>query len=351
MAARNETGIRDPMTPRRRVLLAAATAVPTLAAPASLRAQGAGQAAGDFPSRPLRLVVPLAPGGAVDITGRLLAERLQPILGQSVVVENRGGAGGNLGADYVAKSEKDGLTLLLGSASILAANKFLYRRSMPLDPIRDLAPVSRTSAGTVLLVVNAERPWRSFAELAAAARAAPGRVNMGSSGAGTVSHLTLAAVNKAAGIDITHVPYRGGGPAIQDLLAGNIDMMFDVIPALMPHVREGRFRALAVGSAGRVDYVPELREVPGMGELLPGSGIDAQSWYGVAVPAGVAPERIAALHRAVVRVVRSDDFKARLEPNGFTPVWDETPAAFGDYWRAQEVVWKNLVETSGATLD
>ena len=334
------------MTFRRRALLGAAAALP-FAAPAPGRAQGAG----DFLSRTLRLVVPFAAGGAVDITGRLLAERLQPILGQSVVVDNRGGAGGNLGADYVARAEKDGLTLLLGSASILAANKFLYRRSMPLDPIRDLAPVSRVSTGTVLLVVNADRPWRSFAELATAARAAPGRITMGSSGTGTVSHLTLAAVSKAAGIDITHVPYRGGGPAIQDLLAGNIDMMFDVIPALMPHVREGRFRALAVGSAGRVGYVPELRNVPGMRELLPQSGIDSQSWYSVSVPAGVAPERIEVLHGAVLRVVRSEDFKARLEPSGFTPVWDETPAAFGDYLKSQEAVWKALVETSGATLD
>jgi tripartite-type tricarboxylate transporter receptor subunit TctC len=222
---------------------------------------------------------------------------------------------------------------------------------MPFDPIQDLAPVTRVSTGTVLLVVNAQRPWRSFAELVAAAKAAPGRISMGSSGTGTVSHLTIASVNRAAGIEITHVPYRGGGPAIADLLSGTIDMMFDVIPALMPHVREGRFRPLAVGSAARVDYVPELRDVPGMREALPGSGIDMQSWYAVSAPARTPAPVIARLHEAIVQVVRSEDFRGRLQPLGFEPVADATPAAFGAYVAAQEAVWRGLVEASGATLD
>lgn len=329
------------MTTARRTLLAAAALLP---APRIAAAQG-------FPSRTLRIVVPFPPGGAVDITGRLLAERLQPLLGQNVVVDNRGGAGGNIGADAVAKAEPDGHTILLGTVTILAANKFLYRRSMPLDPIRDLAPVTRVSAGTVLLVVNAQRPWRSFAELLAAAKAAPGRLTMGSSGTGTVSHLTISSVNHAAGVDITHVPYRGGGPAITDLLAGTIDMMFDVIPALMPHVREGRFRPLAVGSAERVAYVPELREVPGMREALPGSGIDMQSWYAVSAPTRTPAPVIARLHETITQVVRSEEFRARLQPLGFEPVTDATPAAFGAYLAEQEGVWRALVEASGATLD
>ncbi|MGK7868268.1 Bug family tripartite tricarboxylate transporter substrate binding protein [Falsiroseomonas sp. E2-1-a20] len=328
--------------PTRRTLLGAAAALP-LAAPAL--------AQGNWPSRPIRLVVPFPPGGAVDITGRLLAERLQPILGQPITIDNRGGAGGNIGGDAVAKAQPDGYTLLLGTATILAANKFLFRRSMPFDPLKDLTPVTRVTTGTVLLVVNAQRPWRSFADLVAAAKQAPGRITMGSSGTGTVSHLTLTKVNAAAGIDITHVPYRGGGPAIADLLSGTIDMMFDVIPALMPHVREGRFRALAVGSADRVTYVPELRDVPGMGELLPNQGIDMQSWYAVNAPAGTPAPIVGRLHEALVRVVRSDDFKARMEPLGFTPVADDSPAAYGQYLQQQEQFWKALVEASGATLD
>jgi len=330
---------------RRRLLTGTALAAPALALgirPA--RAQA-------FPSRPVRIVVPFAPGGAVDITGRLLAEKLQPILGQQFLVENRGGAGGNLGADAVAKADKDGHTILLGTATILAANKFLFRRGMPLDPVRDLAPVTRVSTGTVLLVVNSQRPWRTFGELIEAARRDPGRLTMGSSGTGTVSHLTISAVSRAAGVEITHVPYRGGGPAITDLVAGQIDMMFDVMPALMPHVREGRFRALAVGSADRVDYVPGLEGVPGMRELLPQAGIDMQSWYAVSAPAGTPADRIATLHRAIVQVVRTPDFRDRLQPLGFKPIWDETPDAFGNYLRAEERVWEGIVQASGATLE
>ncbi|MGG5818364.1 Bug family tripartite tricarboxylate transporter substrate binding protein [Falsiroseomonas sp. HW251] len=328
---------------RRRSLLAAPLA---LAAPAPLLAQEA------FPDRPVRLVVPFTPGGAVDLTGRVLAEMLPPLLnGQSIVIENRGGAGGNIGGDAVAKAPKDGYTLLLGTATILAANKFLFRRSMPFDPMTELAPVTRVATGTVLLVVNANRPWRSFADLVAAAKAAPGRISMGSSGNGSISHLTLAALNRAAGIEITHVPYRGGAQAIADLLSGQIDMMFDVIPALMPHVREGRVRPLAVGSAQRVTFVPELRDVPGMAELLPGSGIDSQSWYAVMAPAGTPADRVARLHGALRQVAQSDAFRARMEPLGFAPVSDESPASFADYFRAQEQVWRALVEASGATLD
>jgi tripartite-type tricarboxylate transporter receptor subunit TctC len=322
----------------------------TLAVPALALGTGAARAQA-FPSRPMRIVVPFAPGGAVDITARLIAERLPAILGQPVQVENRGGAGGNLGADAVAKAEKDGHTLLLGTVTILTANKFLFQRGMPFDPIRDFAPVTRVSTGTVLLVVNSGRPWRTFAELIEHARRNPGRLTMGSSGTGTISHLTISTVARAAGVDITHVPYRGGGPAITDLLSGTIDMMFDVMPALMPHVREGRFRALAVGSADRVDYVPGIEDVPGMRELMPQSGIDMQSWYAVSAPAGTPPDRIATLHRAITQVVQTDDFRTRLEPLGFKPIVDETPAAFGAYMREQERVWEGIVKASGASLD
>jgi tripartite-type tricarboxylate transporter receptor subunit TctC len=334
------------MTLQRRALLGAAAASPLLGALAR-----PALAQGTYPTRPPRLVVPYAPGGAVDITGRLLAEKLQPVLGQTVVVDNRGGAGGNIGADYVAKAEKDGYTMLLGSVTVLTANKYLYRHSMPLDPLKDLAPVTRVTTGTVLLVVNAQRPWRTFADLVAAAKKDPGKITMGSSGTGTISHITLSSINRAAGMEITHVPYRGGGPAISDLVAGNIDMMFDVIPALMPHVREGRFRALAVGSADRVTYVPELKDVPGMREVLPGSNIDMQSWYAVNLPAGTPRPVVDRLHQAFLQVVKTDDFKSRMQPMGFTPIWDETPEAYGAYMAQQDVLWKRLVEESGATLD
>jgi tripartite-type tricarboxylate transporter receptor subunit TctC len=158
-------------------------------------------------------------------------------------------------------------------------------------------------------------------------------------------------VKRVAGIDITHVPYRGGGPAIQDLLAGNIDMMFDVMPALMPHVREGRFRALAVGSAERVTYVPGLESVPGMGELLPGKGVDAQVWYATLAPAGTPAPIIDRWYAAIAEVVRSPEFAEKLVPLGFKPMVDASPAAFGAFMRNEEAAWKSLVEISGAQAE
>jgi tripartite-type tricarboxylate transporter receptor subunit TctC len=331
------------MTIRRRALLGAAATLPF--APALVRAQE------NFPSRTMRIIVPYAPGGSVDLTGRLIAEKLQGVLGQSVVVDNRGGAGGNLGVAEAARSEKDGHTMVLASASILCANKFLYRKSMPIDPIKDLAPLTRVTTGTVFMTVNANSPYKTFGDVIAAAKKDPGKLTMGSSGTGTLSHLTISKVCKVTGTDITHVPYRGGAPALQDLLAGNIDMMFDVIPLAMAHVREGRIRVLAAASAERVTYSPELKDVPSMKELLPGSGIDMQSWYGMNLPAGVAPDRIAKLHDALVKVVDNDDFRGKMEPNGFTTVVDASSAAYGTYMQAQEKVWQGLVEDSGASLD
>jgi len=337
------------MTFRRRAFLGAAVAVPAASAlltPYVARAQGGG-----FPSRTLRLVVPYAAGGSVDMTGRLMAQMLQPVLGQSVVVDNRGGAGGNLGAAEAARSEKDGHTMLLSAASILCANKFLYRKSMPIDPMTDLAPVTRVTTGTVFLTVNANSPYKTFQDIIAAAKKEPGKLTMGSSGTGTVSHLTISKICKVAGVDITHVPYRGGAPALQDLLAGNIDMMFDVIPLSMSNVREGRLRVLAAASADRVTYAPGLEEVPAMKELLPGSGIDMQSWYGINVPAGVPADRVAALHKAIVSVVDTEEFRSKMEPNGFTTVVDTSPAAYGAYMKSQEKFWESLVTESGASLD
>lgn len=327
---------------RRAALTGAAALAATLPLAGAARAQA-------FPSRPVRIVVPIAPGGANDITARLIAESLMPILGQRVIVENRPGAGGNLGAQAVAQAEKDGHTLLFTTATVLAANKWLYGAQMPIDPMRDLAPITRVGELTILLVVNSSRPHRSLAELLAFARANPGRVTMGSSGTGTISHLYLERLNRAAGTQITHVPYRGGAPAVQDLMAGNIDMMFDAIPALLPQIREGRFRPLAVGSAKRITFVPELADVPGMEEALPGSGIDAKNWFAIVAPAGTPEGPIATLHAALRRVMADEAIGARLRPMSIEPITDPSPAAFGTFWRAQEGVWRDLVQQSGAT--
>jgi tripartite-type tricarboxylate transporter receptor subunit TctC len=325
----------------RRTLCGLAAALPTLPARAARWA----------PSRTVRLIVPIAAGGAMDLTARLLAERLAPIIGQQIVVENRAGAGGNIGAEAVARADKDGHTLLIASANTLLANKFLYGTRMPLDPLRDLEPITRVCTGTILLVVNSQRPWRSFADLIAAAKRDPGKITMGSSGTGTTSHLYIELVKRLAEVDITHVPYRGGGPAIQDLIAGNIDMMFDVMPALMPHVQEGRFRALAVGSGSRVDYVPGLETVPGMTELLPGRRVDAQVWYAMLAPGGTPAPICERWFAALSEVVQSREFAEKLVPLGFKPMLDASPFAFGKFMREEEHAWRRLVEISGATAD
>ena len=329
--------------PGRRIILAAGAS--WLAAPALAQPIAGG--------RPVRLIVPFPPGGAVDIVGRLLAERLGPVLGQPVVVENRGGAGGNIGADALAKSPADGSTIGLIGATTLCAAPFLYH-SLAFDPQRDLAPVSNVTTGPVLCVVNAEtaakRSWSSFAALIAWSKAHPERVTMGSSGTGTTSHLTIAAVNQATGARITHVPYRGGGPAISDLLAGTIDMMFDVMPALMPHVEAGRFRPLAVSSAERLPFLPE---VPGMRDLafLGLGDIDIQSWNAVMAPGGTPPDLLLHLNEAVRRVADDAALVERLRPLGYQVLTSAAPDALADRIRAETPRWKRLVEISGARLD
>ncbi|MBL6457985.1 tripartite tricarboxylate transporter substrate binding protein [Belnapia sp. T6] len=333
--------------PGRRSLLAAGATL--LASPLSAPALAQPIAGG----RPLRLIVPFPPGGAVDILGRLIAERLGAVLGQTVVVENRGGAGGNIGADALAKSAADGSTIGLISATTLCAAPFLYK-SMAFDPQRDLAPISNISTGPVLCVVNAEtaakRGWTDFATLIAWSKAHPDTVTMGSSGTGTTSHLTISAVNQATGARITHVPYRGGGPAISDLVAGTIDMMFDVMPALMPHVEAGRFKALAVSSAERLPFLPD---VPGMRDLAPlGLGdVDIQSWNAVMAAGGTPAPILRQLNEAVRKIAEDPAFVERLRPLGYRVLTTPTPEALAERIRAETPRWKQLVEISGAKLD
>ncbi|MFC7474561.1 tripartite tricarboxylate transporter substrate binding protein [Dankookia sp. GCM10030260] len=321
---------------RRRLLLLGALAAP---------------AVGQAQARALKIVVPFPPGGAADITARLLAEQMAPLLGQPVVIENRPGAGGNIAAEAVARSAPDGATVFLGGATIFCANRYLYRNSMPFDALRDFAHISRVSIGTTLLVTRADRPWQDFGQLVAAAKAAPGRLSAGNSGWGTISNLTIAKLCRSAGIEIAQVPYRGLAPGINDLLAGNLDMLFDGLPAIVPHVREGRLRALAVGSARRVTYVPGIEAVPGMAELIPGTDMDMEFWYCLSAPAGTPADVVARLHQASIGAARNPAYADKLLPLGFTAITDDSPAALTDLIRREDAVWKGLVELSGVKLD
>jgi tripartite-type tricarboxylate transporter receptor subunit TctC len=303
--------------------------------------------------RTVRIIVPFPPGGAVDLLGRLIAERLGTVLGQTVVVENRGGAGGVIGADAAAKGERDGTTLGLIGVTTLAAFPWMTDR-LPFDPMRDFAPVSQVTDGALLCVVNAEtarrRGWTDFRKLVEWSRANPDQVKMGSSGAGTSSHINIEAINHFAGARILHVPYRGGGPAINDLVAGTIDMMFDVMPALMPHVESGRFLAFAVSSRARLSILPE---VPGMGDFADlGLGDhNVVSWNAIMAPGGTPEPVIARLHGALLQIARMPDFVERLKPLGYGTVTSPTPAALTALIEEERPRWKRLVEISGARLD
>ena len=333
------------MARRRQILIHAAAAAAMLGTAAAAEAPGGG--------RPVRLVVPFPPGGAVDILGRLLAERLGPALNTTVLVENRGGAGGNIGADAVAKAAPDGGTVGLIAVTTLCAAPTLYR-TLPFDPQRDFAPVSAITTGAVLCVVNADTAktngWTDFPALVAWARAHPDAVRMGSSGTGTTSHLTVEAVNRATGARITHVPYRGGGPAINDLLAGTIDMMFDVMPALMPHVESGRFKPLAVSSAARLPILPD---VPGLAEFpaLGLGGIDIQTWNAVMAPRGTPEPIVRTLFDAVRAVAAQADFIERLRPLGYAVTTSVSSMALAARIREESPRWASLVRDSGAQLD
>jgi len=267
------------------------------------------------------------------------------------VIDNRPGAGGNIAGEAVARSAPDGYTLFLGGATILLANKYLFRNGMPFDGIRDFAHVSRVSVGSTLFVVNANRPWKTFEEFVADAKRRPGQITAASSGLGTISHLSISKLMRTAGIEVSHVPYRGLVPGLNDLLAGNVDMIFDGMPALMPHVREGKLRALAVGSQKRQPQVAGLENVRGMAELLPGSDMDMEFWYCISAAAGTPAPIVQALHRATIGAARDKEYGEKLIPLGFSAISDDTPEGFTEFVRSQDRVWRDLVEISGAKLD
>ncbi|WP_424814009.1 Bug family tripartite tricarboxylate transporter substrate binding protein [Roseococcus sp. YIM B11640] len=328
------------MTLRRSLILGAATL--PLAAPA-LRAQ----------ARPLRLVVPFPPGGAVDLLGRIMAEKLPPVIGSPVIIENRGGAGGLIGADYLAKGDKDGTMIGLLGVTILCAFPFMSNR-LPFNPRTDLAPVSQITDGALMCVVNAESArrngWTDFRSLIRWSRANPDQVKMGSSGTGTASHINIEAINAAANAKILHVPYRGGGPAITDTLAGTIDMMFDVMPALMPHVASGKFLAFAVSSHEPLSILPN---VPGMKDFADlGLGQhNVVTWNAVMAPGGTPAEHLNRLNAAIRNIAAQPDFIEKLKPLGYGTVVSDTPAKMGELIAAEMPVWERLVQVSGARLE
>ena len=299
-------------------------------------------AAQEYPNRPITLVVPFPPGGSTTIVARVISDKLAEVLGQQVVVDNRGGAGGTIGTRAVAKAEPDGYTILLGYTGTLAIGPSLYS-NVGYDPRKDFAPIGRIGTAPNTLVVHPSFPAKSVAELVAYAKANPGKVNYGSAGVGTVSHVCGEYFANAAGIKLVHVPYKGTGPALSDLIGGHIPMAFAPIPATHANAQAGKLRMLAVTSATRSTLVPDVPTIAEQG--LP--GFEAVLRYGLVAPAGTPKPIIEKLHAALNKVLAMDEIRKRLAVEGAEPI----PGSIADYAAdidREETQWAKVVKASGA---
>jgi tripartite-type tricarboxylate transporter receptor subunit TctC len=303
------------------------------------------QGAPPYPSRPVRLIVPFPPGGAVDYYARTVQNRLGEALGQPVVIENRAGAGGMIGAELVAKSPPDGYTLLIGNIAALAMNVGLYAK-MPYDPVKDLTPVMRTVAVDYVMVVHPTVPARTVGELVAYARANPGKLSYGSAGSGSAPHLSMELFKQRAGIDLVHIPFKGGGPMVTDLLGGQIQVVIADQANLMPHVKAGRLRALAVGTLVRSAVYPDLPTIAESGY----PGFEARAWQGIAGPAGLPPDLTRQIQAAIAKVMAMPDVRARLVEGGLDPIVS-SPEEFGEFIRAEIAKWSKVAKDVGARVD
>jgi tripartite-type tricarboxylate transporter receptor subunit TctC len=299
-----------------------------------------------YPSRTIKIVVPLAAGGTNDIIARLLADKLTQALKTSVIVENRpGGAGGSVGADTVAKAEPDGYTLLLASTATLAINPSLYAK-LPYDPQRDFEPISVIGTSPLILVVNASLPAHNVGDLIALLRAKPGAYSYASAGKGTPLHLVAELFLTQTGTQVVHVPYRGAAPAVSDLLAGHVHLMFDNLPSVLSHIEAGTLRPLLVTGSRRLSQIPATPTVIEAGL----SGAEAVSWFALAAPKGTPPEIVAQLSEALRTLVKSPDVSARLLALGTEP-WGSTPDDMRAHIVRETAKWAAIVKEAGATVE
>ncbi len=304
-----------------------------------------GWAAGSYPTKPIHLVVPYPAGGPVDVLARIVGQKLSESLGQPVIVDDRPGASGTLGSEFVAKAAPDGYTLVVGNNATHATNETLYP-NLHYATLRDFAPIGLIATVTNILVVTPSLPVHSVAELVAYAKARPGKLNYASSGSGSAAHLTGEMFKLATGTDIVHVPYRGAAPATTDLLAGQVGLMFASAPSVFQQVKDGRLRALAVTSAGRW---PSLPDVPSMAEAgVPGFTSDV--WFGLFAPAGTDREIIERLNAEIVTATAAVDLRTKLEAQGFT-VTTDTPEQFRAFIAAEIGKWAKVIRESGAHVD
>ena len=299
-------------------------------------------AADAWPAKPVRIIVPFPAGGATDVVARLLAQKLSEAWGQGVVVDDRAGAGGNIGADVVAHSPADGYTLLMTSGSVVTANPYLYR-NMTFDPAKDLLPITNVATGPQVIVVNAALPFKTLQDLIDYAHANPGKINFGSAGVGTQTHLAAENFAYSGKLDMTHVPYKGEALALNDLMAGQVQMVTPNLGAAIGLIKGGKIHALAVTSPQRS---PQMPEIPSASEFLP--GFENAGWFGLMAPAGTPREVIEKIYRDSAVVIRSDEFRKRLAEQGMLPVGN-TPAELGAAIKAESERWSRIVHERNIT--
>ena len=298
-----------------------------------------------YPSKPIRIIVPFPPGGAVDFYARVVQEPLSEALGQPVIIDNRAGASGMIGADVVAKAPPDGYTLLLGNIASLAINVGIYPK-MAYDPAKDFTPIMHTVDVNYVLVVHPSVPANSVAELVAYAKANPGKLSYGSAGSGSMPHLSTELMKALAGIDLVHVPYKGGGPMVTDLLGGSVQLAIADQANLMPHVKTGKLRALGVASPKRSAIYPELPTIAESGF----AGYEATAWQGLVGPAGMPPDVVRRLNQTLAKVMALPAVRERLISGGLDPVAD-TPEEFGRFIRSEISKWSKIAKDVGAKAE
>ncbi|MDW5442854.1 tripartite tricarboxylate transporter substrate binding protein [Polaromonas sp. SM01] len=317
-----------------------------LAAWAATAGAGTAWAQAPFPHKTLSLVVPYSPGGPTDAMARTLANAVKPILGQTMIVENRAGAGANIGAEYVARADADGHTLLFGTSAPLAINMNLYQK-INYDPFKSFSPIIQVGYLPNVLVVHPSVPAKNVKELIAYAKANPGKLAFASSGSGASSHLAGVLFNMRAGTDIQHIPYKGTGPALNDLLGGQVAMSFTDVLTALPHIKAGKLRVLGVTSANRSRALPDVPTLMEQGL----KDFDASVFFGIVAPSGTPQDVVTKLNAAFAQVLQQPDVKERLAQQGLEPPPQYSPAQLAVYMRSEAAKWREVIKTSGAKAD
>jgi len=328
------------MTPMNRAIAGLAAGAAVLLSPMAAVAQS------DYPNRPVKLIVGFAPGGSTDIVGRLIAQRLGERLGQNVIVENKAGAGGTIGADATAKAAPDGYTLTLGTTSTHAIAAGAYSK-LPYNPVTDFTHVSLVAITPYLLVVNPEVPVKSLPQFVSHVKGQAGKMNYASAGNGTATHLAMEMLKDAAKIEITHIPYKGNAPADKAILAGEVQAVFGSMPALLQNVKADKVRPIAVGTAARSPALPEVPTVAEQGY----PGFEAALWLGIMAPAGTPKAVVDRLHKEIVAIVATPEWKASMDANGAEPISSKSPEEFREMLRGQVDKYVKITKAIGIKLD